>query len=722
MTEENHPEQERAITKFSTFKGVFIPTLLTILGVIMFLRLGWVVGSVGLGGACVIIILAFAITGVTALSMSSIVTNMQIGSGGAYSIISRSLGLEVGGSIGVPLYLSLALSMAMYIFGFRAGLRVLFPDVSALLVDFAVFGVLFGMVFLSTEFSFRLQYLILAVVAASVASVLAGGIDITPSFEVLDAEGGSSFWVVFAVFFPAATGIMAGANMSGELEHPRRNIPRGTLAAIGVSLGVYLGLAYWLAGAAPRETLLENFTALIDIAWVPEVVLAGLLTATFSSGLNSLVGASRILQAMAEHNVLPLSGWLSKRSTTGEPKHAILVTGLLVAGALLLRELNTIAPLITMFFLITYAMLNVVILIEQQLELVSFRPLLKVPRFVPFLGTLGCLFAMFIINPVFSLVAVIVVAVFYYVLMNRELRRTSSYGDVRSSLFVALAEWAAKKSEGLPRSQERAWQPNLLVPTEQPARVRGSLSLIRDITFPRGSVTLLGINTGSEARLDRQLADMADDLKQDGVHSDYTVVAGDSYAHDVSTAMQTLTRSLFSPNILFTLMPPQDGEDDVRTIVDRASETSMGGMLLAMHPDAGLGWRRTVNLWIPAECLEWIPGRKLPNCDLSILAAYKLHVNWGGKLNIITVVDSQDDVPPARATLEQLVEMARIPASETIVRTGNVEDYLLEAPQADINVFSLPRSFSFEELRHRVDLGSAACLFCRDSTEESVLA
>ncbi len=309
---------------------------------------------------------------------------------------------------------------------------------------------------------------------------------------------------------------------------------------------MYLGLAYWLAGSAPRSTLIDNLTILIDIAWLPEVVLAGLLAATFSSALNSLVGASRILQAMGEHNVLPGSSWLSGRSETGEPKHAVLVTGLIAIGALLLRELNTIAPLITMFFLITYTMLNLVILIEQSLELVSFRPLLKVPRIVPLVGTVGCLFAMFIINPTFSLSAIFVVVVFYYILMNRTLKRKTPYGDVRSSLFVALAEWAAKKSEHLPRSQERAWRPHLLIPTEKSTKVRGVLELIRDIAFPRGSVTILGINTTNEENMPTHLESIARELREDGIYSDYTVVKGEKFSRDATIGMQTLKRSLLA--------------------------------------------------------------------------------------------------------------------------------------------------------------------------------
>ncbi len=197
---------------------------------------------------------------------------------------------------------------------------------------------------------------------------------------------GTSFWMVFAVFFPAATGIIAGANLSGDLKNPRRSIPLGTMSAIGVSLVIYLGLAYWLARSATPEELAGNYTVMIDkAAWGPPV-LAGLLGATLSSALSSLVGSARILQAMGDHRVLPNSDWLSYLSDKGEPRHAMMVTGAIVGGSLLLRDLNVVAPLITMFYLITYAMLNLVVLIEQSMGLVSFRPLLRIPRWVSAAG------------------------------------------------------------------------------------------------------------------------------------------------------------------------------------------------------------------------------------------------------------------------------------------------------------------------------------------------
>lgn len=718
-------EDKGEIKKFGMFPGVFVPTVLTILGVIMFLRLGWVVGNVGVLGAWIIIGLSFFISLATALSMSSIVTNMKIGSGGAYSIISRSLGLEVGGSVGVPLYLSLSLSMAMYIFGFREGVRLLFPQLSPLIIDFAIFGILTGLIFLSTELAFKIQYLILAIVIGSVVSVFLGGFGSIPPLEVTAPEDAGSFWIVFAVFFPAATGIMAGANMSGELENPKKAIPIGTISAILVCLVIYLVLAYFLAGVATSNELVQNFTILIDTALFPPIVLAGLLAATLSSALNSMVGASRILQAMGEHNILPKSGWFSKRTKTGEPKNAVLFTALIVIGALLLRELNIIAPLITMFFLITYTIINLIILIEQNLELVSFRPVLKIPQVVPLLGTIGCLFAMFIINPIFSIAAIITVVMFYYVLMNKHLRDSTPYGDVRSSLFVALAEWAAKKSEGLPHDYERAWRPHLLTPFTDPAEIRGVMELIRDISFPRGSVNLIGIDLKKDRtrgeKFTRRLKDITNGLKDEGIHADFTAIKGHDFVHDATITIQSLKRALFSPNILF-LRIDQDDEENLKTIIDKGTENKMGVILFADHPVAGLGRRHTINLWIPDECLDWEPNMKLPNCDLAILTAYKLLLNWNADLNVIATVEDPDRLSKVKDNLDKLLEAARIPSKSVRVVNKRFEDYIQDAPTADLNVFNLPHDADLKEMEERVKEVETSCIYCRDSTEESVLA
>ena len=204
-------EDKKKIKLFGTFTGVFLPTLLTILGVIMFLRQGWVVGNAGLLGAWLIILLAFGITSCTALCLSSITTNIRIGAGGAFSVISQSLGLEMGGSIGIPLYLCQSLAIAMYIFGFRSGWQWIFPEHPALLIDISIFAILFIIAFISAGFAFKIQYFILGVIGISLLSIgiaaaqgsMQHPIQWWREFpgSVENNFSGIGFWAIFAVFF-----------------------------------------------------------------------------------------------------------------------------------------------------------------------------------------------------------------------------------------------------------------------------------------------------------------------------------------------------------------------------------------------------------------------------------------------------------------------------------------------------------------------------------------
>ena len=452
--------QTKALKKFGTFGGVFTPTLLTILGVIMYLRMGWVVGNAGLLGAWLIIIISFLITLCTALSMSAITTNIRIGAGGAYAIISQALGLEVGGSLGIPRYISQGLAVTMYIFGFREGWLGIFPAHDPFLVDVAVFVFLFSIAYISANLAIKTQYIIMVVIVLSIVSIVMaaynGSMHI-PTDEALSLGSfkgspendfkGSNFWIVFAVFFPAATGIMAGANMSGELKDPKRSIPVGTLWAIGVSFVIYMALAYWLARTATEDELLNNYNIIIEKAYYGPLIIAGVLGATFSSALASIVGSSRILYAMGEHQVLPYSKFLAGKSANGQPRNAMIVTGIIIFATMLLRNINAIAPLVTLFFLVTYAMINIVVIIEQRLGLISYRPLLKVNKWIPWLGLISSVLAMFIINPTISWITILIVFIVYWYLSKQNLE--TPFEDVRSGLFVSFAEWAAKHTWGM---------------------------------------------------------------------------------------------------------------------------------------------------------------------------------------------------------------------------------------------------------------------------------
>ena len=717
--------------KYGTFAGVFVPTLLTILGVILFVRHGWVIGNAGLLGGLGIVTIAFIIVAFTALSMSCITTNIRIKAGGAYSIISQSLGLEVGGSVGIPLYLAQALAITMYIFGFREGWLYIFPDHYAILVDLTVFATLFLVAFLSARLAFRIQYVILAIIIGALASIAISVFFGAMEHDVQwigefpgapeDDFPGVSFWVVFAVFFPAATGIMAGANMSGELKNPKKSIPLGTISALVICYVIYVLTGYWLASVATPEELVSNYNVMIDYAFWPPAVLGGLLGATFSSALASIVGAPRILQALGDHRIFPGGEFFSKLANNGEPRNAILLTGGIVLVTLMVRDLNTIAPLITMFFLITYMMINLVVFIEQRMDMISFRPTFPIPRYVPLIGTLGCLFTMFIINATFGLIAIGFVIAAYLYLTSRTLK--VPYGDMRSGLFVSLAEWAAKRVSLLPENNERAWKANLLVPVRTSRELRGSFGLIRNLVYPKGSIKLIGVaDKMSTDELRDSLFTLASSFSRENVYTRWSVIDSSNYKEAVLNSLQTLQGTFFKPNILFLrLSGSTDKDAETHSIINEAQFYNMGLLLFVEDPVAQLGRRASINVWIREKSPEWDLSMQLGNVDLALLSAFKLKKNWGAEMRLITVVE-ESEVEAAYQYLENLLDVARLKDVTPHVEIGTFKEALRTAPQADVDFFGLPKDPNLDDLRTYVELTSSACVFVSDSGNENILA
>ena len=403
----------------------------------------------------------------------------------------------------------------------------------------------------------------------------------------------------------------------------------------------------------------------------------------------------------------------------------MLVTRGIAIAALMLRDLTAVAPLITMFFLITYTMINVVVFIEQSLGLVSFRPLLRVPRVVSFLGMVGCLFAMFVVNATFGLVAVALVIGFYTVLVRRRLH--APFGDVRSGLFVSLAEWAAKKVQMLPGAEERTWKANLLAPVRDASELRGTFLAIEQITYPKGSVQIFGISTRDADReeLDDQLMDQALAFRERGIYAASTVVDAPTFADGLVTGMQTLTGAFFRPNALFLQLDDGSADSDgLQRIIAAAPPLGIGVLLYVPHARAGLGRRERVNVWAPHPGERgWGRIGELGDLDLALLVAYKLMTNWTARLRLLAVVHDQDERSEAEAHLRRLRTLVRIPdAAISVGIARDMRSYVDRAPQADVTIASLPPELDPAALRDFVDESGASALFVRGSGSESALA
>ena len=725
------PEETASEKKFGTFAGVFVPTLLTILGAIMYLRLGWVVGNAGLGGALLIVLLAHVITVSTGLSVSSIATNIRVGAGGAFSIISQSLGLEVGGSISVPLYLAQAISTTLYVFAFAEGWLRIFPGASEPLVVLTTLVVVFGIVFISAQFASRIQFIILAVVGFSLVAIVMASFptQATPGLVYEPVLWGDfpdgNFWVIFAVFFPAVTGIMAGISLSGSLKDPRRSLPVGTMGAVLLAMFIYLALAYWLARVATVEELLQNNTIMVDKAYFDWAVLAGLLGATFSSALGSLLAAPRVMQALGTHGVLPYGRFFAHATDNGEPRQAMLATGVITLLStifgLLAGGLNAIAPMITMFFMITYLMLNGVVLLEQTLSMVSFRPTFAIPRIVPLVGMLGCLFVMFLINPVFSLVAIGVTLGIYGYLLRRQLN--APWEDVRSGLFLSIAYWAAERMSRMPEATERTWSPNILAPVTSTKILMGSYRFLQTIASPQGAVHALGIYKPGQKEAVEGLANLVYGFTEDGVGGRLTLLEGEDYIASIRTAMEMLSSVFFRPNILFLRVLTINHPGELSALLQKAGDYKMGVVLLARHDLMELGRQKSINVWVREQSPEWMLGLRLANLDLAVLLAYQLARNWNGRINLLMTVQDEGMAQRAHDFLRELMNLARLPRNtEIMVQVGNFWQLLPIAPRADLSIFGLQAKPDLDFMARVRDMVDGSCIFVRDSGNESALA
>ncbi len=697
--------------KLNTFGGVFTPDVLTILGVIMYLRLGWVVGNAGLFGAILIILLSKTITIATGLSMSSITTNIKIGVGGAYSIISKSLGLEAGGSIGIPFYISQALSSALYIAGFTAGWLLLFPEHSPVLISLTTWAVILSISYISTIFAIRTQYIVMAVIVLSLISIFLAPAEFTQNIQFMGNFEDAGFWEVFAVFFPAVTGIMAGANLSGDLQNPRKAIPQGTLSAIFITMIIYIGLAYMLSIIASPAELRSNEMIMVEKANWSFIVTLGILAATFSSALGGMVGAPRIIEALAMNHTIPFSSFFITKSKSGEPRNAILFTGFVILLPLLLGDFNSLATLITMFFLVTYGILNLIVYIQQSMNIISFRPTFKIPKFVPLIGFIGSMLIMFLINAIFGFVAILTIIGIYIYLTRQGLH--SNWGDIRGGMFLAIAERASRIASKFPKHQV-VWKPDILLPIENPEGWAGPLLFIRNITFPAGSIFAFSVKDSEIENSDISLKELMKPIDEEGVLVNSTVIEDHDFIHGAKIVIQTLRGGSFRPNTLFLTIGEDSRKDNnISDLIKIASQNELSVLILRQHARVAFGMQKDINIWL---------RDKSPNWHLTVLIALQIQLNWEGKINLVTVAEDKEDKPRLNKFLNRLSDQTRLPSlSEFHVLVGDYKTALKNAPRADINIMGVGDNHNFELIRETSELTKSSCLFVKDRGEVSAI-
>lgn len=708
--------------QFGTVLGVYLPTVLNILGVIMYLRLGWVVGNAGLGGAVLIILLAYAITGLTAFSISSIVTNIRLGSGGVFSIVSQSLGLEVGGTVGIQFFLAQTFATSMYIYGFMEAWRYLFPSHPGYAVVIGVFLVMVSVSYLSTSLAFRLQAVVMLGTLTALGSMLMGlwHLPEVQRPEVFGTFKQGSFWLMFAVFFPAATDVMVGTTMSGNLKRPRWSIPAGTLGAWGTTLLVYLGLAAWYGFSATPDELLSRYLIAAERSYWGLGVSIGVLAACFNAGLSSLTVAPRVLQSLGEHKILSFISFVADLNN-GEPRKALLVSAALVMLWLTAGDLNVLAVFVTICFLITYFTINFLLAIEQQLKLVSFRPTFRLPKWVPLAGSFACLVAILVISPFWGLITILASVAIYTWLSKRGLE--SPWETIHGGVFVSIVNWAAKKvvnSNG--KAGPRAWKPDLLVPVERRTQLDGYYRLLIALVKPQGSIQAMALMKNRDIVPLLGLSQSIEDFRKEKVYASASFVQANDFKVGMETSVDVLKGTLSAPNVLFIDIKHRS-QDELQHTLDLAHKNDTGVVFYAAHDEAILGREQYVNLWVRDQSPNWQLSLNLTNLDLSLLMSYQLLMNWQAELNVLTVVQNPEHAATAQHYLQDLMQAARIPKRyKILVKSGNFRDQLSKSPRADVNIFGIPPQVNKELLQNLVNATRTTCLFIKDSGQESALA
>lgn len=683
-------EQEEAPVqgyKFGTFGGVFTPSILTIFGLIMFMRTNYVVGQMGIGLSLVILGIAASITLSTGLSIAVISTNTPVKGGGAYYLISRALGPAFGSSIGVTLYLAQTLSVPFYLLGFAEAVATNIPLLKPLFLELNLLPalLLFFLAWKGADWAIKTQYFILAVLAISIFSFLGGAAFVPFTVARFQENFGpalprGNFFYYFAVFFPAVTGIMAGVNMSGDLKHPRVSIPRGTLWAIFVSSVVY-ALEIILCGGAfsreemiarPYETLVRN--ALFGSGFL---VFAGVVAATISSALGSLLGAPRILQALAKDQIIrPLNIFAAGHGTQNEPRRAMVLT-LAVTLAVLIwggwsgmpgstggSALNLVAEVVTMFFLYTYSIVNLAAFVESFGANPSFRPRFRFFHWSASLyGALACFAASLMINAVISLVALTIMTILFLIVRHKSMEMT--FGDARRGFVYARLRDNLLQLVRLPVHQKN-WRPTIVILSGDPQRQHGLVEYAGLFGDRRGILSLLHIvehcGPGFREKREAAVKHLSEIVAQYRWKLFPEAVVAEDFDIALRTSLQAHSLGPLKPNIVMFGWPHNIERvvpffSHIRTVF----ELNMNCLLL-VNPRGirvPLSPTGTIDVW-------W---RGQGNGSLMLIMAYLLSINYNWSSTRIRLLRFSDggDRTGQEEEMHHILDAARIDGEVKII-------------------------------------------------------
>ncbi|MCB0733329.1 MAG: amino acid permease [Flavobacteriales bacterium] len=662
--------------KFGT-APVFLTAISTILGAIMFLRFGFAVGNVGLIGTLLIIFFGHMVTIPTAMALAEIATNQKVEGGGEYYIISRSFGLNIGAAIGIALFMSQAISVAFYVIAFSEAFEPLRGylleetgfDLPKRVIGVVSVGLLaLLMYYKGANTGMWMLYVVVAILTVSLILFFAG----TGHYEgprVLRAEN-LDFFVVFAIVFPAFTGMTAGVGLSGDLKDPKRSIPQGTMFATVIGMVIYVLIAFKLSGSASQEDLLTNQLVMSNIAiWGP-IIPIGLAAATISSALGSVMVAPRTLNAIASDRIIPvprLNRWLAyTRKDNNEPVNASMVTCGITFFFVLIGDVNAVAEIISMFFMVTYGSICTISLLENFASSPGYRPSFKSKWYISAIGAILCIYMMFKINSAYATLAIGLMVGIYYVL--------SYYRKDKSDLANIFSGVIFQISRNLhvflqkANSEDSEWRPSVVAISKDSFKRYAGYDLLRWISHKKGFGTYIhhidGYLSKETAEMSKECLQRLIKMAQVSKSSVFVdTIVNPTFGASVSQVLQLPGVSGKENNmVLFEYHESEPNE--LQEIIDNF------GLIKAVGYDVCILCTSENKFGINHQIHLWITSSDYQNANLMIYLAYIIlgHPDWKGGVIKLYALFSQDDKAEQSKKLFESVNTGRLPISANNVQ------------------------------------------------------
>ncbi|MFC2090198.1 amino acid permease [Bacteroidota bacterium] len=701
---------------------VFFTAISTILGAILFLRFGYAVGSLGFWGVILIILLGHLVTIPTALAISELATNKRVEGGGEYFIISRSFGLNIGATIGFTLYMSQAISVAFYIIAFTEAFEFFFNWMaSSLNIELPRQVIsLPAMFFLSllilkkgANIGVKMLYFVVFILFVSLILFFLGKTEFnaTSSISFLDLEArnlDSQFFVVFAIIFPAFTGMTAGVGLSGDLKNPSKSIPLGTTLATISGIIVYFFIVYKLATSASLEDLKEHQLIMAKIAIGGSFVIPlGLAASTISSAIGSVLVAPRTLQALAADSSFPskrINRYLSKgRGDTNEPYNATLVTVIIAFAFVALGNVNSVAEIISMFFMVTYGSLCLISFLYHFGSSPSYRPSFRSRWYISLVGFLAALWIMFKINTWYALAAVLLIVVLYVYVSNYHKGRKGLVSifinallQLNRSLQVYLQQ--SRKSRG-----GIEWRPSAVSISKDSFERDSAFQLLNWISHRFGFGTYIhliedyyskSVHKESMVILDK----LIQHFKGLGSHVYIDTLISPSYTSAIAQTIQLPGISGMENNMLI-LEYSRENPVNLENIIDNYSLINAGKFDVCILGTS----KRTINFKNSIDV--WLRPVDNDNSHLMILMSFIIqgHPDWRKAKIRIFQICKPGEKEATRSNLEELIITGRLPITTKnieIIESRDDKDFREEINEKSANAALTIIGFTGELLKH----------------------